>query len=251
MNLRDSFARLGRISLGGRDTSVIRRSLWVALFFLLGHACYYCLIVLANRRLALADFGRFYTGWAILNVLCTPGNVFVLYLSGFFATAYRQGHKPAVLGALQQATRWAAAPTVALVLVSEAGLIIGGRIFGIDAFPLGALLPLTAGMSFMVEVLRATYQGQLQFIRYGLFWTTWCALQLLFGATGLFLFEAAWAVFAGMLMASVAVFAVLLLTLIPPSSVGGAVAEIASTAKIERDHAPYYRPLGQRVVDQC
>jgi hypothetical protein len=97
------------------------------------------------------------------------------------------------------------------LLVCEAGLIVGGRIFAIDAFRLGFLLPLTAVASLMVEALRATYQGALQFVRYGVYWTVWCALQLLFGAIGLFLFDAPWAIFGGMLAANTTVFAVLLM----------------------------------------
>jgi len=219
MTLRSSLARFGRVSLGDRDTSVIRRSLWVTFFFTLGHVCYYCLIVLANRNLSPADFGRFYTGWAILNVLGAPGGVFVLLLSGYFAAAFRRGYMPALIAALGQAARQAVWPTILALLACEAALAIGGRIFAIDAFWLGFLLPLTAVASFMVEVLRATYQGRLQFVRYGVYWTVWCALQLLFGAVGLFLFDTPWAVFAGMLAANTAVFAFLLariLLQVPP-----------------------------------
>jgi O-antigen/teichoic acid export membrane protein len=221
MTLRPLLADLRKVSFGNREASVIRRSLWVTFFFLLGHLCYYCLIVLANRQLTPADFGRFYTGWTILNILFAPGAIFVLLLSGYFATAFRSGHQAAVLAALWQTARQIAAPTALVVLLCEGGLILGGRVFGIDAFSLASLLPLTAVMSFMVEVLRAAYQGQMQFTRYGIYWTAWCGLQLLLGAVGIFLFKAPWAVFAGMLAANVVFLALLAVNLQRQVPAGG------------------------------
>ena len=69
--------------------SVIRRSLYVSLFYVAGHAFYYLLILVANSRLEPADFGRFYLGWAILNIVAAPGAVLTLALSGHFAEVHR------------------------------------------------------------------------------------------------------------------------------------------------------------------
>src|SRR5580704_10113923 len=101
--------RIGRARvrwLGDRPPmlhSVVRRSFYVALFFVAGHAFYYLLLLTANAKLDPVGFGRFYMGWATLNVLVAPGGVVTLSLSGYFADVFRVNGAGGVVPALGRA----------------------------------------------------------------------------------------------------------------------------------------------------
>jgi O-antigen/teichoic acid export membrane protein len=191
---------------------VIRSSLCVTGFFVLGYFFYYCLILVANRHFSSGDFGRFYTGWTILNIIATPGGIVALLLSGYFGRAFRQGDKPLVILSLFASVRQFVAPVLILIGLLELCFQIGGRAIGIDSPLLGILLPLVAAASFMVEVVRSTFQGAKQFARYGAYWAVWCGLQLILGSLGVLWFRTPWAVFAGMLAANLLVFGFLIRT---------------------------------------
>jgi O-antigen/teichoic acid export membrane protein len=201
-------------AVGNRETSVIRRSLWVTGFFVLGYFFYYCLILVSNRRLSSGDFGRFYTAWTILNIIATPGGIVALLLAGYYGRAFRQGNRPLLVAALFGAARQLAIPTLILIGLLEIGFKISGAAIGVDSPLLGILLPLVAVASFMVEVVRATFQGSMQFTRYGIYWALWCGLQLALGSLALLWFKAPWAVFVGMLAASLLVFGWLVRTML-------------------------------------
>jgi O-antigen/teichoic acid export membrane protein len=190
--------------------SVIRRSLYTGAFFVVGHAFYYVLVISANATLDPTAFGRFYLGWAILNVLVAPGGVLALSLSGHFADAFRLRGAPGAVSALRRAAATMLPWAFALVIAAEAALMLGGKALGADALLMTVLLPLTALASVMVDTVRAVFQGMLRFVWFGASWLLWCLAQLVLGAAGLALFGTAWAVFAGMLAANCLTLAVLL-----------------------------------------
>jgi O-antigen/teichoic acid export membrane protein len=191
--------------------------LWVTSFFVLGHFFYYCLILAANRQLSAGDFGIFYTGWTLLNIIVTPGAIVTLLLAAYFGRAFREGEKPLLVRALFGAARQLVIPTLIIVALLELGFEVSGAALGIDSSVLAILVPLVALATFMVEVVRATFQGSMQFTRYGVYWAVWCGLQLAFGGLGVLWFKAPWAAFAGMLTASVLIFGWLVRSVLPRS----------------------------------
>jgi O-antigen/teichoic acid export membrane protein len=211
MIVRSARERCGRLGIvRSMRHSVIRRSLYTGVFFVAGHAFYYLLVITANGRLDPAGFGRFYLGWAILNVLVAPGGVLALALSGHFADAYRLGGAKGTAAALRRAATTLLPWALALAFAAEAILMLGGKALGADSFIMIALLPLTALASVAVDTVRATFLGMLRFVLYGASWLLWCFGQLGLGAAGLLIFRAAWAVFLGMLTANCITLAILL-----------------------------------------
>jgi O-antigen/teichoic acid export membrane protein len=190
--------------------SVIRRSLYTAVFFVAGHAFYYLLVISANTKLDPAGFGRFYLGWSILNVLVAPGGVLALSLSGHFADAFRVGGASGAVAALRRAAAMLLPWMLAFVAAAEVALMLGGKALGADAFIMIVLLPLTALASVMVDTVRAVFQGMLRFVWFGASWLLWCLAQFTLGAAGLLAFGAAWAVFLGMLVANCITLGVLI-----------------------------------------
>ena len=96
------------------------------------------------------------------------------------------------------ALRW----TAAAVLALDVAFYAGGWMIGVDSVALLLLLPPTA-MSFLgVEMIRASLQGMLRFIAYGMSWLLWCAAQCVLGAIGLWLTRSPWGCFAGILVAN-------------------------------------------------
>lgn len=190
--------------------SVVRRSLYTVLFLIAGHGFYYLLVLVANARLNSVAFGRFYLGWATLNILVAPGSVLTLPLSGHFAEALRRhgaaGIRPTLWSMGAELLPWA----LALLIVLEALLLLGGKVVGADSALMIAVLPLTALSSVMVDSLRAVLQGALRFVSFGASWLLWCVAQFVLGAGGLLLTGEPWAVFLGMFCANCVAFACLL-----------------------------------------
>jgi O-antigen/teichoic acid export membrane protein len=182
--------------------SVIRRSFYIAVFFAAGHAFFYLLVVAANFRLDTVGFGRFYVGWATLNILAAPGGVLTLSLSGHFADVFRLSGAGSVVTALGRAAAKLMPWALALVAAVEVLLFLSGRAIGADSVIMIAVLPFTALTSVMVDTVRAAFQGMLRFLWFGASWLVWCIVQFIFGAAGLALVGAPWAVFAGMLTAN-------------------------------------------------
>jgi O-antigen/teichoic acid export membrane protein len=182
--------------------SVVRRSLYITVFFIGGHAFYYLLVLAANARLSPVDFGRFYLGWATLNILVAPGSVLTLSLSGHFAAAYRQNGTSGVIAALRAAGVTLLPSLLILTGAIELVLLFGGMAIGTDAVITLALLPLTALSSVMVDIIRAVFQGALRFVWFGASWLFWCFGQCVLGSVVLVLIREPWAVFLGMLGAN-------------------------------------------------
>jgi O-antigen/teichoic acid export membrane protein len=209
--------------------SVIRRSLYTGAFFVAGHAFYYLLVISANATLDPAGFGRFYLGWAILNVLVAPGGVLALSLSGHFANAYQVGGPGGATTALRRTAASLLPWALAFVVAAEAALMLGGKALGADAFIMIVLLPLTALVSVMVDTVRAVFQGMLRFVWFGASWLLWCLGQFALGATALALVGAAWAVFAGMLVANSLALIVLMTAIRRMATPGGRSQPAAQT----------------------
>jgi O-antigen/teichoic acid export membrane protein len=182
--------------------SVVRRSLYISIFFVAGHAFYYLLVLDANARLNRVDFGRFYLGWAILNILVAPGSVLTLSLSGHFAEVYRLYGSAKIVPALRAAAVTLLPWLFGVAAAIEVVLLFSGLAIGSDGVIMIALLPLTALSSVMVDAVRAVFQGALRFVWFGASWLFWCIGQFVFGAAILEAVGAPWAVFLGMLAAN-------------------------------------------------
>jgi O-antigen/teichoic acid export membrane protein len=182
--------------------SVIRRSSYIMVFFITGHAFYYLLVLAANLKLDPAGFGRFYLGWVMLNILVAPGAVLTLSLTTYFAEINQSSGVDGVIAATRLVAKRLLPWAIAIVLVTELLLFFSGMAVGADSTVMIGLLPLTALSSIMVDTLRAAYQGMLRFVWFGVSWPLWCLAQFLFGAAGLGITGAPWAAFLGMFVAN-------------------------------------------------
>jgi O-antigen/teichoic acid export membrane protein len=182
--------------------SIIRRSLALTAFFISGHGFYYLLLLIANAMLDPTGFGRLYTGWAILNVLVAPISIIALLLSGYFAEANTSKGSAFVAKLLARIGRIALPWTAGTVVLLEVLFYAGGRLVGVDSLALILVLPLAAVSFLGVEIVRASLQGTLRFMAYGISWFMWCAAQCALGALGLLLTQSPWGCFAGMLAAN-------------------------------------------------
>jgi O-antigen/teichoic acid export membrane protein len=182
--------------------SIIRRSFVLTTFYISGHGFYYLLLLIANALLDPPGFGRFYTGWSILNVLVAPIAIIALLLSGYFAKANSVDGPACVAGLLRRCAAIALPWTAAALIALEVAFYAGGRLVGVDSIVLLLVLPPTAISFLGVEMVRASLQGMLRFTAYGVSWLLWCATQCIFGGIGLWLTRAPWGCFAGILVAN-------------------------------------------------
>jgi O-antigen/teichoic acid export membrane protein len=182
--------------------SIIRRSLVLTAFYISGHGFNYLLLLIANALLDPAGFGRFYTGWAVLNVLVAPISIIALLLSGYFAEANTRQGPASVVELLQRSAMKALPWATAAVAVLEVLFYAGGKLIHIDSLALMLVLAPTAITFLGVEMIRASLQGMLRFTAYGVSWFLWCATQCAFGAAGLWLTQSPWGCFAGILIAN-------------------------------------------------
>jgi O-antigen/teichoic acid export membrane protein len=89
-----------------------------------------------------------------------------------------------------------------LAFAIELALLLSGMAIGADSVLLILLIPLTALSSVLVDMIRAAFQGTLQFVWYGASWLAWCVAQFALGIAALLLLGTPWAVFFGMLGAN-------------------------------------------------
>jgi O-antigen/teichoic acid export membrane protein len=215
--------------------SIIRRSLILTTFYISGHGFYYLLLLIANGMLDPTGFGRLYTGWAVLNVLVAPISIIALLLSSYFAQANASKGPAFVSRMLARIAAIALPWTAATVLVLEVLFYIGGRLIGVDSLALILVLPLTAVSFLGVEIVRASLQGTLRFVAYGVSWFLWCVAQCAVGAAGLLLTRSPWGCFAGMLVANLLTLGGLCWAV----AGGGAAAAAADVTEDSPKLAPY------------
>ena len=91
------------------------------------------MILVTDRQLSSGDFGRFYTGWTVLNIIVTPGVIVALLLSGSFRKAFQRGDNPLLVASLLGSARQLVFPTLIFIGLLELGFKVGGKMLGIDA----------------------------------------------------------------------------------------------------------------------
>ncbi|HEY1727974.1 MAG TPA: hypothetical protein VGG22_06360 [Candidatus Baltobacteraceae bacterium] len=193
--------------------SVVRRSLIVVILVILGQAFNYLLILLANRSLDAAAFGRFYAAWATINILATPGTVLSLVATRYFAEAFRSGAEPGIRPALVRVARSLGPWLLAGVLATEIVFFAAGRHIT-DSWALALLLPVTAASFFGVEIVRAVLPAMLRGTLFGMVFFAWCATQCAFAIGALLLVHSVWSIYAGIFVANIlALFAIITLVL--------------------------------------
>jgi len=184
--------------------SIIRRSLGVVGFYVLGHAFNYLLLVTTNRTLAPEIFGLFYICISLINVLVTPSLTVVWSLAQRLSIIAAAGSTEAVLAELgrnlRQLLGWGALGAAAIA----AALLLFGRLIGVDSLAIIPFIPAVALTSIMVELLRAAFQALQRFAWFSATWVLWCALQYVCAMAGLLLLGTVWAGLAGLLLAGLA-----------------------------------------------
>lgn len=182
--------------------SVIRRSLIVVILVILGQAFNYLLILLANRSLNAAAFGRFYAAWATINILATPATVLSLVATRYFAEAFRREAESGIRLALFRVTRSLAPWLLVGVVATEIVFFAAGRQIA-DSWLLALLLPVTAGSYFAVEIVRAVLPAMLRGTLFGAAFFIWCAAQCALALVALLLAHSVWSIYAGIFVANI------------------------------------------------
>jgi O-antigen/teichoic acid export membrane protein len=207
--------------------SVIRRSLLVSTAFAIGHLFHYALMFSANRILDPGAFGRFFAAISLLNILLTPATILSFMLAKHFTTVFSAAGTPALVGELTALMRRHGATGVVLVLVSAVALVFVGSLIGADAFLLLMLVPSVALSVYLFEMVRAAFQGMLDFYAYSAAWILWRFGQYVLAVLALLLAGAAWAGMAGIFLATIVAILVLLRVMLrrggtAPTDVSGA-----------------------------
>lgn len=185
--------------------SVIRRSLGVVAIVLLGHCFNYLFVLLANRSVDAATFGRFYAAWATINVLGTPSAVFALLLTRYYAEAALSNSELSVWNALKHAGRVLTPWVIGAAVVVEIGLLLAGASVS-DSIALIAVLPLIAAVGFGIEAVRAAYAATHHPYLFAGFFFVRCILECALGLTGLLLLKSVWGAYLGVLIGSTIIF---------------------------------------------
>lgn len=189
--------------------SVVRRSLLVVGFVVMGQGFNYVLVLVANRTIDATAFGRFYAAWAALNILVTPGVVLALLVTRYYADVFRAQRESGIPAAIAHASRMLAPWVAGAVLAMELALYLAGRGMT-DSVILVFLLPVTAASVFAVEVVRAALAAMLRATLFGGAFFVWCGAQCALALLGLFIFRTVWSAYAGVLAANLLTLALLI-----------------------------------------
>ncbi|MGO8914942.1 MAG: hypothetical protein ACLQJR_03440 [Stellaceae bacterium] len=195
------------------DHSIIRRSLFLTAFFVLGHAFYYLLLAVGNRILRPEVFGLFYTSLSLYNVIFTPGLVLTfVYAQHFAGVAARRGNSAIYLEVrhvLLLSLRWGGLFLAAVLMV----LAVLRTILGIESFLVVLLVIAYCYAAFIFETARTALQGLLRFFEYGMAWVFWNLAECVFAAAGFYFIGTVWSGLAGFLAGTLLATAVLIVVL--------------------------------------
>jgi O-antigen/teichoic acid export membrane protein len=191
--------------------SVVRRSLLVTAVFVIGHLFHYALMVVANRVLDPSTFGRFYAAISLLNVLLTPATVLTFLFAQHFSVIFSTAGIASLAAELKRLLQRHFSVGICLVSFCTLALFVVGSLLGADAVVLLVLVPSLALLVYLFEMVRAAFQGMLDFFTYGAAWIGWRALQFALASLALLLVGSAWAGIAGIAVATILATLVLLL----------------------------------------
>jgi len=193
--------------------SIVRRSLAVTAFYVLGHGFNYLLLVASNRLLRPEIFGLFYISNSMINVLMTPGPVLAMSFGQHFARLAASGGIDAVSAALGRTlvamAGWGSFATMAVLIA----LAVAGQQFGVDSFAVLVLIPVIACVAVLFEIVRACFQALHRFAWFSASWVLWCGLHFILSLAGLYLVGTVWAGLLGSLLATIALMTVVLVIL--------------------------------------
>jgi O-antigen/teichoic acid export membrane protein len=195
------------------QNSIIRRSLPVTLFFVLGHGFHYLLLAAANWTLPQEAFGLFYTSISLINVLLTPGIVLTFLFAQRFASLAAGSGDRAVREELHRilewSARWGGAATVGAVLI----LVVFGAAIGVQSFAVVLLAPIVSFASFLFETARSALQGMMRFAWFSAAWVLCRAFQCLLGFAAFYFVGTVWSGLAGIAVATLVALIVVRLPL--------------------------------------
>lgn len=182
--------------------SIIRRSSGFTIAFLAGHAFNYALLWGANRILNPAAFGVFYAAFVTLTVAMSPMMAATLVLARRFAEIGAEfGHQQVAT------TTWRVISlctrAVPIALATGVVLAIAAPWFGIQGWQVVLLIPITVLALTVVEVIRASLQSMLLFVRASVLWVAGTGIECLLSLAALYLFTTVWTGIAGLLAGGV------------------------------------------------
>jgi O-antigen/teichoic acid export membrane protein len=190
--------------------SIIRRSAGVTGPFLLGHAFNYALFWGANRILDTGSFGLFYTTMLSINVLMSPMAAVTVVLARRFAEIGALSGSGQVI-ALTWRLLGMCLRVTPIVLGAAFAIAVAAKWIGIEAWQIIVLVPMTVLALVVVEILRTSMQGMLQFARASVLWVTTTGLSCAFAFAALLISMKVWSALAGLLAGTLIVAGAFLL----------------------------------------
>jgi O-antigen/teichoic acid export membrane protein len=179
--------------------------------FVLGHAFNYALFWSANRILDGGGFGLFYTAMLSINVLMSPIAAVAVVLARRFAEIGAISGAPRVVTITRRILGLCLRATP-IVLAVALFLAAAARQLGIEAWQIVVLIPMAVFALAMLEVLRASLQGMLQFARASALWVGSTGISCSFALGALLLFKTVWTALAGLLAGSLVAVAACLIS---------------------------------------
>jgi len=195
--------------------SIVRRSLVVMAFYVVGHGFNYLLLVTSNRMLPPELFGLFYISLLLCNVLETLGFVLVMSMAQRFSGLAAAGGLDGVVVDLHRILRAVLKWGAVAALAAAAGLSVVGRFLGVESFAIVLLIPAVAFTEVLFEIIRAGFQALQRFAWFSISWVIRCGVQYVAAIMTFSLIGTVWAGMSGILAATIAVCAIAWLALLP------------------------------------
>lgn len=202
--------------------------------FLAGHAFNYGLYWGANRILDAGGFGLFYASVLAISVAMSPMLAVTLVLARRFAEI---GGK---LGRQQaEAMTWRVVSLCmrAVPFAAAAGILLAAAMpwFGIQGWQIALLMPVTVLVLVVVEIIRASLQGMLLFVRASALWVAGTGIECLLSLAALYLFRSVWTGIAGLLIGGILAAAVCLPRYAPSAHQRASAPEPAMALHLRRE----------------
>lgn len=186
--------------------SIVKKAILLLLLVAPAYLFNFAFLVFSQRILGTKDFGVFYTGLTMINILSGPAIILNLFyskritenLSLFGSNAAVSEFKDYVRHIMIWGSLVACPVTVLMCLT--------GFYFGVESITLVIVICLTSYCIYLTETTRAAYQGLKKFIALGIQTLAWMAVRFSLGILGLLSIGYVWAGITGVLLSALTIF---------------------------------------------
>jgi O-antigen/teichoic acid export membrane protein len=201
------WTRLMRRARGNYDHSVFRRTAILLCLIVPAFLANFAVVYFGAELMNPADFGIFYVANTTGNVLFSASLILNMFFSRHLVAVIRAAGEPTGYAALARIERLVIGWGAGVSLVVFLAMLAISRKIGVQSEIIALLIVLDAYTSYVADLGRAMLQSLRRTFLLGSYTLVWMVARFAFCMIGIFAFHAVWGALAGIVSATVVIYA--------------------------------------------